>query len=119
LEVPVDIGNLHNSAFTRAGKELGEPIVTVGYTASYAVFVHEVLYSWHKPPTKAKFLEDPAKTHRGKIIRIIQSELKSAKVGGVRQGNPLTSGLTDMDKALNKVNAQTNRKIRSNRRKQK
>ena len=34
----------------------------VGYTAGYAVHVHEDLASLHKPGKQAKFLEEPLRT---------------------------------------------------------
>lgn len=43
LHVPVDTGNLKASAFTRKAQKSSDrkPAVEVGFTASYAVFVHE------------------------------------------------------------------------------
>lgn len=46
--VPVDYGNLKASAFTRAeGQDTPYVVVTVGYTAAYAVYVHENLDAKH------------------------------------------------------------------------
>lgn len=42
----------------------------VGYTANYALFVHEDLESRH-PVGQAKFLEQPARELRGELISII------------------------------------------------
>lgn len=41
LLVPVDLGMLKNSAFTRSSHGGFQTVVTVGYTASYALYVHE------------------------------------------------------------------------------
>jgi len=71
---PVDTGNMKNSAFTR-GKGQGRKFeVTVGYTASYALFVHENLNMRHKPGKEAKFLEGPLRKHRREIDQIIVQE---------------------------------------------
>lgn len=99
--VPVDTGNLRSSAFTR---KLTWDHVKVGYTASYAAFVHENLNAVHgqafnvkhadkiarnterhagKPTgtwsrrgqnQQAKFLETPARTKRTEILRIVANE---------------------------------------------
>jgi len=43
LRVPVDTGNLKGSAFTRFDPIGGKPSYIIGYTAAYAVYVHESL----------------------------------------------------------------------------
>ena len=46
--VPVDTGNLKASAFIRDDSQTPEqPAVIVGYTANYAIFVHEDLNALH------------------------------------------------------------------------
>ena len=76
--VPVDTGNLRNSAFTRLqGHNQGKNSkVFVGYTAAYAIFVHEDLEASHKPGKTAKFLEGPAREHRQDMIDIILKEAR-------------------------------------------
>lgn len=127
--VPVDKGNLKSSAFTRADGFLwtpGDPEaiaqvlpqfnksssnsieVTVGYTASYALFVHENLDALHGaafnaayaekiaaaaqarkhhqkanfhsrgPNQQAKFLETPFREKRETIVGIIKAETEAA-----------------------------------------
>lgn len=69
--VPVEFGNLKNSAGT---KVLGYGFFTdvvVYYTASYAVYVHERTELKHKKGKQAKFLESPAKIYRIRILNII------------------------------------------------
>jgi hypothetical protein len=58
--VPIQTGNLRGSAFTR--KEGGglKTEVLVGYTASYAVFVHEDLDAAHGPVFNAKYAAEIA-----------------------------------------------------------
>lgn len=89
-EVPVDTANLKNSAFTRAEETTSQIIVTVGYTAEYAVYVHEIPPTpyttasgkarpgaQHAPGKKWKYLEGPARTERGEILNIISVETTS------------------------------------------
>jgi hypothetical protein len=57
---PVDKGNLYNSAYSNLDKTNPvRPFVEIGYTASYAVYVHEMpeTYNFTKPGTGPKFLE--------------------------------------------------------------
>lgn len=100
-QVPVHLGPLKASAFTRAFGKGFKTDVVVGYTAKYAVFVHEDLEAAHgkefnvkhadkianahTPAQKkmwfnrgenqqAKFLERPAREKAGEIIQIIADE---------------------------------------------
>lgn len=72
--VPVDTGALKNSAFTRATGKGFSTEVLVGYTQSYAIYVHENLDARHKPGKYAKYLETPARENRDEMIRIIRRE---------------------------------------------
>jgi len=105
--VPVQLGNLKASSFTRnVGGSGFRTDIIVGYTAKYAVFVHEDLEAAHgeafnikhaqeiatargtKAGTakggmfrrgkdqQAKFLEKPAREKRGEIIDIIQKNAR-------------------------------------------
>lgn len=77
LIVPVDKNNLKPGAFTRnIGGSGFDTDVIVGYVADYAVYVHEDLQAKHKPGKQAKFLEEPARTKRGEIIKIIKEEAR-------------------------------------------
>ena len=101
LLVPVDESNLKPSAFTRAtGVGFGTS-VRVGYTAGYALFVHELvgmklkgkprpkrqdtggdrgLYWDPQGRAQAKFLEEPARRLRPAMIALVR---KFAKLKGV------------------------------------
>lgn len=46
---------------TAAARRDSRGSVIVGYTQEYAVYVHENLNAWHEPPTRAKYLEGPAR----------------------------------------------------------
>ena len=101
--VPVDKGPLKASAFTRnVGGSGFKTDIVVGYTANYAVYVHEDLEALHGqafnekygalltdivtkeerrehlrgPNQQAKFLEQPARQLRPVILKIIHQEAK-------------------------------------------
>lgn len=66
--VPVDYGPLKASAFTRiSGKNTAKPKVTVGYTAAYAVYVHENLDAAHGAAFNAKHAAELAYAKKHKI----------------------------------------------------
>ena len=72
--VPVEFGNLKNSAGTRVLGHGWYSAVIVYYTASYAVYVHERTELAHKKGKSAKFLEKPIRENRLKILAIIAGE---------------------------------------------
>lgn len=74
--VPVDTGNLKNSAYTRTEGSGFETTAEVGYTADYAIYVHEDLEARHKPGKYAMYLLTPALAFREKMIDIITKEAK-------------------------------------------
>ncbi len=74
--VPVDTGALKNSAYTAKNGSGLSTEVLVGYTQSYAIYVHEILTARHKPPTMAKFLEYPVRWNQDNILNIIRDELE-------------------------------------------
>lgn len=55
--------------------------VLVGYTAAYAIWVHENLNARHKPGKIAKFLEEPARVldSSGELARIVLEALRKGK----------------------------------------
>lgn len=53
--------------------------VVVGYTANYAIYVHENLQAQHKDGKQAKFLEQPARELKEEFQRIIFNALKNKK----------------------------------------
>lgn len=61
--VPVDTGVLRGSGGVSApqgdGRSMFVDIFYGGPAAPYALFVHEILEYYHKPPTQAKYLEQP------------------------------------------------------------
>ena len=69
---PVDTGNLKNSAYTR---KVSDDAVEVGFSAAYAVYVHENLEA-HHPTGQAQFLESALRDNRDAILRIIRERAK-------------------------------------------
>lgn len=92
--VPVEFGLLKASAFTRATGKSFKTVVNMGYTAAYALYVHEAVGMVLKgqprtpnPPHKgsywdpqgraqAKFLQEPAMTKAATMRRIIRENSK-------------------------------------------
>jgi len=79
-QVPVDTGTLRSTGYVdppETQKDLVE--VELGYggpAAPYAVDVHERTEWHHKPPTKAKYLEDPVKTAVPKLPGALAKRLR-------------------------------------------
>jgi hypothetical protein len=63
-------------------KHRGDPAaVAVGFTAAYAIYVHENLQARHRVG-QAKFLEAPARTMAGELSAVVASALKLGKTLG-------------------------------------
>ena len=58
----------------RAGEK---PSVVVGYTANYAVYVHESMKARHAAGKQAKFLEQPARQMTGQLGTIVGTAMAS------------------------------------------
>ena len=82
LVVPVQLGNLKNSAYTRARGQGFTTVVRVGYTAGYAIYVHEDMNARHNPGQTAKFLQRPAREKRSEILRLIAMKARASMKGG-------------------------------------
>jgi len=75
-EVPVRTGQLRRSGTVEdATFGKGRISITFGYNTEYAVRVHEDLKMRHKPPTKAKYLEDPVKRHIPDLAQKVLAEV--------------------------------------------
>lgn len=78
------VGRLRK-VFQDTRRKASSASVAVGYTADYAIHVHEnVGANFKTPGTKAKFLEDPAREHRDDIRRAIEDEMEAG--GSLRDG---------------------------------
>jgi len=82
---PFDTGVLHGSAFVNLPEVSGAEVsVTLGYgqaAKDYAEIQHEELSYYHKPPTQAKFFEQPFQEATGngmeqRIAYKLQQEFK-------------------------------------------
>lgn len=87
--VPVDTGILRSSGHVNSPKMDTESVeITIGYggpATPYALFVHERIYApsgkkvYHKPPTRAKYLETPVKRRAkgmgGRLTQLVKLEL--------------------------------------------
>ena len=76
--VPVDKGVLHDSGYVLVEGEGYDTIVDVGYTAHYAIYVHENL-NVHHPNGQAKYLEQPANERRAEIRKMVRDEVVSRR----------------------------------------
>lgn len=56
----------------KKSKREDDVVVIVGYTANYALFVHENLQSRHTVG-QAKFLEKPARTMRSELVAVVRA----------------------------------------------
>jgi len=79
---PVDQGFLRGSGYVTDPVIMadGTILISVGYSSEYAVYVHEIVTNYHKPPTMAKFLELPLIYRRDRILRNIIARV-NAKLG--------------------------------------
>lgn len=64
--------------------EKEEKIVQVGYSQSYALYVHENLSAGHKPGKEAKYLQNPARQYEKVLASIIHRTV--LKTGSVQKG---------------------------------
>ena len=67
-----------------------DPTVQVGYTAQYAIYVHENLEANHPNGGQAKFLEQPARELQPVLAKIISNSMKS---GSTLEQGMLMAGL--------------------------
>lgn len=77
--VPVDTGRLKASVrIEDQTVDPNHPRVVVIYDTPYAIPVHERLDVFH-PNGQAKYLEEPARTHRKALISIINETIRTYK----------------------------------------
>jgi hypothetical protein len=85
--VPVDTGVLRGSGGVSA-PQMGNQgyfvdIFYGGPAASYALYVHEIIGNYHKPPTQAKYLEQPVM----EAMSTIQQNIKGRIVDIIEKGH--------------------------------
>jgi hypothetical protein len=81
--VPVDMGYLRGSGYVTDPVIMADGTIaaSIGYSAEYAAAVHEILWKFHRPPTQAKFLEQPLVLRAKYMIEFIVRRVNS-KIGG-------------------------------------
>jgi hypothetical protein len=95
--ITVDTTAVMASLKSRSLKGRKEMKLQVGYEAPYAVYVHENLEAYHKPPTRAKYLESPARRLRKKMTEIV---LRSVKAKNGLEEGILRAGRVLLDESL-------------------
>lgn len=76
-KIPVDTGNLRQSWFTTPYPHKTRPALMIGFSANYAVFVHEnVGANFQRPGAGAKFFEASLNRNHKQILDIIKQEAK-------------------------------------------
>lgn len=94
-KIPVDTGNLRASWFTSTFYDGNNPGLLIGFTAAYAVYVHEMLgrkieisssgtehkfrrktINWSRPGSGPKYLEAHVKSNTNNILKIIGEKAK-------------------------------------------
>lgn len=73
---PIDTGNLRGSAFSKVEEEGTKIIGTVGYTAFYALYVHEMPANYNFNQGENKFLEKSLLEHGVKVIPTLQKHAR-------------------------------------------
>jgi hypothetical protein len=74
---PAKTGNLRGSAYCTLFSDPTRPCVEIGYTASYALYVHEMptTYNYTTPGTGPKFLEKAVNRSRKEIIAYLSRNI--------------------------------------------
>ena len=77
-KIPVDTGNLRASWFTTTIRQTVNIFgVLMGFTANYAVWVHEMVDAvFKRPGAGAKFFEYALKRNKQKILEIIRNNAR-------------------------------------------
>ena len=84
--IPVDTGNMRASWFAIPVNLPAGPAVICGFSANYAVFVHEMLSSktdnpinWSRPGSGPKFFQSALRRNQDKILQIIWENARVSK----------------------------------------
>jgi len=85
--VPVDTGVLRGSGGVSAPQQGPQgyfvDVFYGGPAAPYALFVHEIIENYHKPPTQAKYLEQPLMEAQAEL----QSRIKDRIISIIEEGH--------------------------------
>jgi hypothetical protein len=75
--VPVETGELKASGWMRFAGRGTTFTFTIGYSAEYAIYVHEDLTAYH-PQGQAKYVEAPMRQARGTVNTMIVASVRAA-----------------------------------------
>ena len=76
-KIPVDTGNLRSSWFATPFYFRKSPAVRMGFTARYAIWVHEMVgANFNRTGSGAKFFESAINRNKDKILEIIRNTAK-------------------------------------------
>lgn len=85
--VPVDTGVLRGSGGVSAPQQGPQgyfvDVFYGGPAAPYALYVHEIIENYHKPPTQAKYLEQPLMEAQAEL----QSRIKDRIISIIEEGH--------------------------------
>ena len=75
---PVDTGNLRSSWSTRFFRKAGQSVIIFGYSANYALYVHEMIgpINWSRSNSGAKWFEYAIKRNYDRILAMIAGRAK-------------------------------------------
>lgn len=82
--IPVKRGNLRNSWFVNFIKKMNMKLVKMGFSANYAIYVHEMLddsnskvaINWNREGSGPKFFQKALERNYDKILEIIAGRTK-------------------------------------------
>ena len=79
--IPVDTGNMRASWFAIPVNLPAGPAVICGFSANYAVFVHEMIgaVNWTRPGSGPKFFQSALRRNQDKILQIIWENARVSK----------------------------------------
>jgi hypothetical protein len=76
--IPVDTGNLRSSWFTTPFYVGNYPALLMGFTANYALYVHEMIgpINWNRKGSGPKFLEASLKRNIKEVLEAIRTNVQ-------------------------------------------
>jgi hypothetical protein len=75
---PLDTGNLRSSWSTRFFRRAGKSVIIFGYSANYALYVHEMIgpVQWTRKSSGPKWFEYAIKRNVNRVLHIIAGRAK-------------------------------------------
>lgn len=77
--VPVDTGELRSTGKLFSWGSGLNTVVFIRYSAEHAIWVHENLEAYHKPPTQARYLADAVSKSRGTVTAMLKRQLLAGR----------------------------------------